>query len=55
MQVRKDGSVYSLSNEKQKTDTVSLTEEQTEAVRSSASQFSYAYNSNHFYETYSYK
>lgn len=55
MQVRKDGSVYSLSNEKQKTDTVSLTEEQMEDVRSSASQFSYAYNNNHFYETYSYK
>ena len=55
MQVRKEGSVYSLSNEEQKQVTASLTEEQMENVRSSASQFSYAYNSNHFYDTYSYK
>ena len=55
MEVRQNGSVYSLSNEAQETATATLTEEQMEDVRSSASQFSYAYNSNHFYDTYSYK
>lgn len=55
MQVRKSGSVYSLSDEQQKTMAVELTEEQMEEVRSSAAQFSYAYNSNNFYDTYSYK
>lgn len=55
MQVRKNGSVYSLSREEQETTAAVLTEEQMENVRSSASQFSYAYNSNHFYDTYSYK
>lgn len=55
MQVRQNGSVYSLSNEEQETEAAALTEEQMEDVRSSASQFSYAYNSNRFYDTYSYK
>lgn len=55
MQVRKNGSVYSLSKEEQEAAAAVLTEEQMENVRSSASQFSYAYNSNRFYDTYSYK
>lgn len=55
MQVRQNGSVYSISDKEQKTQTVDLTEEQLEDVRSGASQFSYAYNSNNFYDTYSYK
>lgn len=55
MQVRKDGSVYSISNEKQENTAVALSDEQMEEVRSSAEQFSYAYNSNNFYDTYSYK
>lgn len=55
MQVRKDGSVYSISNEQQENTAVALSDEQMEEVRSSAEQFSYAYNSNNFYDTYSYK
>lgn len=55
MQVRKDGSVYSISNEQQENTSVALSDEQMEEVRSSAEQFSYAYNSNNFYDTYSYK
>lgn len=55
MQVRKDGSVYSISNEQQENTAVTLSDEQMEEVRSSAEQFSYAYNSNNFYDTYSYK
>lgn len=55
MQVRKDGSVYSISNEEQENTAVALSDEQMEEVRSSAEQFSYAYNSNNFYDTYSYK
>lgn len=55
MQVRKDGSVYSISNEQQENTAVALLDEQMEEVRSSAEQFSYAYNSNNFYDTYSYK
>lgn len=55
IQVRKDGSVYSISNEQQENTAVALSDEQMEEVRSSAEQFSYAYNSNNFYDTYSYK
>lgn len=55
MQVRKDGSVYSISNEQQENTAVALSDEQMEEVRSSAEQFSYAYNSNNFYDTYSFK
>lgn len=55
MQVRKDGSVYSISNEQQENTAVALSDEQMEEVRSSTEQFSYAYNSNNFYDTYSYK
>lgn len=55
MQVRKDGSVYSISNEQQENTAVALSDEQMEEVRSRAEQFSYAYNSNNFYDTYSYK
>lgn len=55
MQVRKDGSVHSISNEQQENTAVALSDEQMEEVRSSAEQFSYAYNSNNFYDTYSYK
>lgn len=55
MQVRKDGSVYSISNEQQENTAVALSDEQMEEVCSSAEQFSYAYNSNNFYDTYSYK
>lgn len=55
MQVRKDGSVYSISNEQHENTAVALSDEQMEEVRSSAEQFSYAYNSNNFYDTYSYK
>ena len=46
MQVRKDGSVYSISNEQQENTAVALSDEQMEEVRSSAE---------HFYDTYSYK
>lgn len=55
MQVRKDGSVYSISNEQHENTAVALSDEQMEEVRSSTEQFSYAYNSNNFYDTYSYK
>lgn len=55
MEVRKDGSVYALRTEKQKTKTVELTEEQLAEIRSGAAKFSYGFNSDNFYDTYSYK
>ena len=55
MEVRQAGSVYSIASEQQEGEAVTLSDEQIEEVRSSAEQFSYAYNSNNFYDTYSYK
>ena len=55
MEVRQAGSVYSIASEKQDNEPVTLSDDQIEEVRSSAEQFSYAYNSNNFYDTYSYK
>lgn len=55
MEVCQAGSVYSIASEQQEGEAVTLSDEQIEEVRSSAEQFSYAYNSNNFYDTYSYK
>lgn len=55
MEVRKEGSVYALRDEKQKTKSVELTEEQLAEIRSGAAKFSYGFNSDNFYDTYSYK
>ena len=55
MQVRKDGSVYALTNNKKETKSVELSEEQLEKMRSNMANFSYGFSGSDFYDAYSFK
>ena len=55
MQVRKDGSVYALTNNKKEPKSVELSEEQLEKMRSNMANFSYGFSGSDFYDAYSFK
>ena len=55
MQVRKDGSVYALTNNKKEPKGVELSEEQLEKMRSNMANFSYGFSGSDFYDAYSFK
>lgn len=55
MQVRKEGSVYGLTNSKKEAETVALSEEQLEKMRSNMANFSYGFSNSDFYDVYSFK
>ncbi len=55
MQVRKNGSVYALDNQKTETSDIDLSAEQLEKMRASMAKFSYGFQGSDFYDTYSFK
>lgn len=55
MQVRKEGAVYGLDNNQKEASDITLTDEQLEKMRSSMAKFSYGFDGNNFYDTYSFK
>lgn len=55
MEVRKRGSVYALDTEKKNAKNIELTEEQQAKMRSRMAKFSYGFDGNNFYDTYSFK
>lgn len=55
MQVRKNGSVYALDNEKTEASDIKLSAEQLEKMRATMEKFSYGFQCSDFYDTYSFK
>lgn len=55
MQVRKNGSVYAITNTRKEPKTVELSEEQLEKMRSNMANFSYGFSGSDFYDAYSFK
>nr|WP_297933755.1 HlyD family efflux transporter periplasmic adaptor subunit [uncultured Blautia sp.] len=55
MQVRKNGSVYAITNTRKEVKSVELSEEQLEKMRSNMANFSYGFSGSDFYDAYSFK
>lgn len=55
MQVRKNGSVYAITNTRKEAESVELSEEQLEKMRSNMANFSYGFSGSDFYDAYSFK
>lgn len=55
MQVRKNGSVYAITNTRKEAKSVELSEEQLEKMRSNMANFSYGFSGSDFYDAYSFK